>query len=94
MPRKLREGVALGQLALALHLTEPVLLAVGRVPHPVHEEVDDDEGGQSVSVPAVLGGVVVGKVDCAVAVAKRHAGHVPKREHEAEFLKVHVPSTG
>lgn len=43
-PRDLRECVALDKLAPLL-LAERVLLPVGRVPHPVHEEIYDDEAG-------------------------------------------------
>jgi hypothetical protein len=91
LPRQLRKRVALGELSLALHLAEAILLAVGGIPHPVHEEVNNDQGSQGIAVPSVLGGVVVGKVDGAVAVAERYAGHVPECEQEAKLLKVHVP---
>lgn len=29
-----------------------------------------------------------------MAVAERHASHVPENEHEAPFLEVHVPTNG
>lgn len=60
--------------AAAFHLSELVLLAVGRVPDPVHEEVGDVHGREDGGVPSVDGRVVVGEVDRAVAVAERHVG--------------------
>lgn len=53
LPGHLRESVAFDKLAPFL-VTECVLLAVGAVPHPVHEEIDDAESRQGNGVPAVL----------------------------------------
>lgn len=90
LPWKLWECLADDLLASLLG-TETVLLAVGRIPNPVNEEVYDKQGTKGVSVPAVGIGVVVGKVEDAVAVSHGHARQVPKDEHEAPLLKVHVP---
>lgn len=90
LPRQLGEGVTENHGA-TLHLAETVLLAVGRVPDPVHEQVRGVEEGQEVAVPVVGRGVVVGKVDGAVAVAQWHTSQVPEDQHEAPFLVVHVP---
>lgn len=52
LPRQLGEGVTEDHGA-TFHLAETVLLAVGRVPHPVHEQVCDVEEGQEVAIPVV-----------------------------------------
>lgn len=52
LPGQLGEGFALDHLAL-FGGAEAVLLRVGRVPYPVHEEVGDVETGEEISVPAV-----------------------------------------
>lgn len=90
LPGDLGEGPAPDDLA-ALHGAEAVLLAVAAVPDPVPEEIGGVEEDQGEAVPAVLGGVVVGEEDGAVAVRERHAGQVPEDEHEAPLLVVHVP---
>jgi len=73
LPRYLRESLAEHGLS-ALHCPESVLLAVTRVPNPVHEYVGGVEEAESPLVPLVLVGVVVGEVDGAVAVGKGNAG--------------------
>jgi hypothetical protein len=90
LPRHLRECVALDDL---IFLSEPdgVLLAVRAVPHPVEEQVHDRKCAKSVAVPAVLGWVVIGQVEGAVAVCERYAGEIPEREEEAKFFEVHIP---
>lgn len=90
LPRQLREGLALHQ-GPTLHLAEPVLLRVARVPDPVDEQVGGVEEGECEGVPVVFRRGVVGQVDSAVAVRERDAGQIPKDQHEAPFLVVHVP---
>lgn len=90
LPRQLRERLALYQGA-ALHLAEPVLLRVARIPDPVDEEVGGVEKGEGEGIPVVFRGGVVGQVDGAVAVREGHAGQIPEDQHEAPFLVVHVP---
>jgi hypothetical protein len=90
LPRDLRESVALDDLVLFAE-TDGILLAVGAVPHPVEEDVDDCECCEGVSIPVVLGWVVVCQVERAVAVGERHAGEVPEGEEEAQFFEIHVP---
>lgn len=75
----------------AFFLAELVFLRVGRVPDVVDVEVGDGEEGGEPRGQLVLGGVVVGDEEGAVAVRQGHAGHVPEDEHEAQFLVVHVP---
>ena len=67
LPRHLGESLAPNDLA-TLHGTEAILLAVAAVPDPVPEEVGGVESNQRGAVPAVLRGVMVGQVDCAMAV--------------------------
>lgn len=90
LPRDLGEGLAPDNLA-ALHGAEAVLLAVAAVPDPVPEEVGEVEDDEREAVPAILGRVVVGQEDGAVAVREGHAGQVPEDEHETPLLVVHVP---
>lgn len=87
---EVRESGALVNNA-ALLLAKLVLLAVGGIPDVVHAEVGDGQGKDKPRWPGVLARVVVGDIECAVAVGKGHACHVPEDEHEAEFLVVHVP---
>ncbi len=91
-PRKLRECVSLDQGA-ALHGSETVLLTVGRIPDPVHEEIGCEQGDEEGRAEGVVVDCieVVGQVKSAVAVAEWHTGEVPEDEHEAPFLKIHVP---
>ena len=90
LPRELREGFARDESA-ALLGAEPILLTVGGIPDPVHEEVGGEEGDQNPGWLGVGTGGVVGEVDCAVAVREGYAGQVPENEHKAPFLVVHVP---
>lgn len=90
LPRQLWESLAENQ-GTALLLAEAVLLAVGCIPDPVDEQVRNVQECQRESVPAVGGRIVVGQVDCAVAVAQGHTGQIPEDEHEAPFLIVHIP---
>lgn len=90
LPRQLWESLA-ENFCPTLPLTEAVLLAVGSVPDPVDEEVSDKKSCEGIGVPAVSVGVVVGEVDCAVAVAERNTSEVPEDKHEAPFFVVHVP---
>ena len=90
LPRELGESIA-EHHGSTLLLAETVLLAVGRVPDPVHEQIRHVEEGQEVAVPVVFRWVMVGKIDRAVAVAQRHTSQVPENQHEAPFLIVHVP---
>ena len=76
-----------------LLLAELVLLAVGRIPDVVGEEVGGSQEDNEPEWPCVLGRVVVCNVECAVAVREGHASHVPEDEHEAKLLVVHVPTT-
>src|ERR1700761_7651672 len=64
---------------------EPILLAVGRVPNPVHEQVCDVQTHQGVLVPRVGAWMVVGQVNRTVAVRQRHASQIPEDEHEPPF---------
>ena len=87
---QLRERLAV-QSGTTLLRSEHVLLAVGSVPDPVNEQIGDIERHKRPARPAVLGRVVIGQVDYAVAVRQGHASEVPKDEHEAPFLVIHVP---
>lgn len=90
---EVREGTALVGAA-GLLLAELVLLAVGRVPDVVDAEIGDGEECDEPRRPVVFRGVVHGNVHDGVAVGEGNAGHVPKDEHETEFLVVHVPKGG
>lgn len=90
MPRELREGLA-EHSGAALLLAVSVLLAVRGIPNPVNEQVSHIEEGQEIAVPVVGGGVVVGKVDRAVAVTQGDTSQVPEDQHEAPFFIVHIP---
>ena len=92
LPRDLGEGVALDDLVLFAE-TDGVLLALGAVPHPVEEEIYDCECCEGIAVPVILGWVVVGQVECAVAVCEGHSREVPESEEEAQLFEVHVPET-
>lgn len=74
-----------------LLLAELVLLAVCSVPDVVHKRVGKYQYRDEPSRPSVLRRVVVSHVEGAVAVGEGHTGHVPKNEHEAKLLVVHVP---
>lgn len=82
LPRHLREGVSLDELTLLL-VAECVLLTIGAVPHPVEEDVHNGKHSESVRVPGIFGGVVVGQVKSAVAVSEGHSSHVPEGEEES-----------
>lgn len=71
--------------------TEELGLRVTSVPDPVHENVSGEEEEQGDTGVRVVGGVVVGKVDGAVAVRKGYTGHVPENEHEAPLFVEDVP---
>jgi hypothetical protein len=90
LPWQLRERLAEDQRPPLL-LTVTVLLAVGRIPHPVNEQVRNVQEDQDISVPAIGGRVVVGEVDGAVAVTERDPGQIPENEHESPLFVVHVP---
>lgn len=90
LPRQLGKRPSVGQRA-ALPLPEPILLRVGGVPDPVDEQIGDVKETESDGIPVVVRWWVVGEVDRAVAIAERYTGQVPEDEHEAPFLKVHVP---
>lgn len=38
--------------------------------------------------------VVIGEIECAVAVAQWYTGKIPENQHEAPFFVVHVPIEG
>lgn len=59
LPRKLREGIAPKQLT-PLHLAEGVFLAIGRIPHPVEDEIQNEKCCYYVAVPAILTRVMMG----------------------------------
>jgi hypothetical protein len=90
LPRELREGLPFNQQATFLD-SEAVLLRVGGVPDPIYEKVGNEECRHKIWVPAVCGRRVVGKVECAMAVAQGYASQIPEDQHEAPFLIVHVP---
>lgn len=90
LPWHLGESVALNKLSLLL-VTEGVLLAVGTVPHPVKEDVQDGVDCQGISVPVILRWVMVGQIKRTMAIGEWHTGHIPKGEHESEFLIIHIP---
>ena len=68
-------------------------LRIASVPDPVHEDVGGEEEEHGHTAVGIFRGVVVGQEDGAVAVRKRHAGHVPENEHEAPLLVKHVPKS-
>lgn len=92
LPWNLGEGPTVDNLA-GLRGTETVLLGVAAVPDPVPEEVSSGKGTKSPRVPAVGVRVMVGKVDCAVAVGQRDTREVPEDKHESPLLEVHVPGS-
>ena len=89
-PWELGEILALDVMADQL-CSEAVLLAICRVPYPIYEEVEHKQSGQCSSVPAIDTWIMVREVNGAVAVAQWYSSHVPKDEHEAQFLVIHVP---
>jgi hypothetical protein len=66
-PRQLRESLSLHNSA-ALRRSITILLAVSRVPHPIHDEVARIERDKSRFAPLVLCWIVIGEVYRAVAV--------------------------
>ena len=92
MPWELGEGLSLGE-GSALLGTEAILLRVGRIPDPVHEEVGSEKSNQKWSPEGVTVEIiqVVGHIQSAVAVSQRHTSQIPKNQHESPFLVVHVP---
>lgn len=90
LPRQLGEGLAEHSGATLL-LAVSVLLAVRGIPDPVNKQVGHIEEGQEIAVPVVSSGVVVGKIDCAVAVTQGHTSQVPEDQHKAPFFIVHIP---
>ena len=91
LPGQLRKGFTF-QHGPALHLTEPVLLAVAGVPDPVDEEIRDVECSKGKAVPSIGGRMVIGEVDGAVAVGEWYTGQIPEDKHPTPFLMVHVPA--
>jgi hypothetical protein len=87
----LGEGLAEHSRA-TLHLAVAVLLAVGRVPDPVHKQIGDVEENQEIAIPMVSGRVVVGEVNGAVAVTQGYTSQIPENQHEAPFFIVHIPN--
>lgn len=84
------ESIA-GNLCITLLLTEAVLLAIGSVPDPVDEQVGDKKSCEGIAVPAVSVRMVVGEVNCAVAVAEGNTSKIPEDKHKAPFFVVHIP---
>lgn len=54
LPRELWETLALNVVTCQLGF-EPVFLAVGGIPNPVHEQVEDEQRGQGGPVPTIDG---------------------------------------
>lgn len=92
LPRQLRECPPLHQ-GTPLLLPEPVLLTVGGVPDPIHEDIGNIKCHESEAIPAVYRRCVVGQVDSTVTVAQGYASQIPKDEHKSPFLVIHVPIT-
>lgn len=90
LPWQLRESFACNH-SPALLLSKTVLLAVGSIPNPVHKDVRNIQKGQEIAIPVIFSRVILGKIDCAMAIAQWHTGEVPEYEHESPFLVVHVP---
>lgn len=84
------EGGALVNGA-AFFLAELVLLGVGRVPDVVDTKVGDGEKSREPDGELVLGRMVEGDIERAVAVGEGHTGHVPEDKHETELFVVHIP---
>lgn len=92
LPWELGEGLSLGEGSTFLG-TEAILLRVGGVPDPVHEEVGSEKsnqkwGSEGVAVEIIQ---VVCHIQSAVTVSKRYTSQVPENQHEAPFLVVHIP---
>lgn len=90
-PGHVRKRLTLDQLTTLL-LTERVLLAIGRVPHPVHEQVHNSKYQHCGSAPAVLRRIVISQVERAVAVGERDTCHIPEGQDETQLFEVHVPN--
>lgn len=90
LPRKLWECLALDKGSTLLG-PEAILLTVGGIPDPVHEEVQNKQEPKEVAVPMVFRWVMIGQVDGAVAVAQGNSCKVPENQHEAPFLIIHIP---
>jgi len=92
LPRKLWECLALDESA-ALLGTETVLLRVGGIPDPVHEEIASEEQDEERCPEGIRVDIieVVCEVERAMTVAKGNTGKIPEDEHKAPFLEVHVP---
>lgn len=89
-PGKLGERLAVKKLSAFL-VAETILLRVGGVPDPIHEQIRGEEPCQEIRVPLVGGGVVVRKIEGAVAVAERNTSQVPENQHETPLFVVHIP---
>lgn len=61
LPRELRESSPFNECAL-LHHPERILLAVGRIPDIVDEEVRNIQRGEGRLIPGVCGRVMVSQV--------------------------------
>lgn len=90
LPWDLGEGLAELKGAL-FHLSEAVLLGVARVPDPVAEDEHEEHGAVGEGGEAVVFGVVVNKVEGAVAVGHWDTSHVPENQHITPLLVRHVP---
>lgn len=90
LPWDLGECISFDELALLL-VAEGILLAICTVPHPVEEEIQNRESGEGESVPAIFGGVVIGEVECTMAISEWYTGHIPKSEQESQLFEIHIP---
>lgn len=90
LPRQLRECLAILHRA-AFSRAEHVLLAVRRVPYPIHKQIARIQRHERGLRPRVGARRVVCQIYRAVAITQRHTRQIPEYQHEAPFLVVHIP---
>jgi hypothetical protein len=77
LPWELRKGVTIDKGATFLR-SKSILLRVCGIPDPVYEKITNEQSGHDIWVMAICSRVVVGQVDCAMAVTQWDTSQIPE----------------